>query len=663
MFFFLLICTSNLAVQRPPLRDRTKTIICLLTRCTSLSLSHLLQIQAQLITHSLHRTHNFIAVKFISLLSSLSLSNLPHAHLTFSLLSHPNLFSWNCILHAHAHHSQWLTTLQIFRAMREQGPSPDPCTLTSLLKACSGLRASRQGRALHGYAVKLNFLSNLFVSNSLMDMYFKTDEPKCALQMFEGMAERDIVLYNTVVSGYATCGDVSTARTIFDAMPEKSSISWCAMIAGYCRCHDPDAARQVFEAAPYRTLECWNAMIAGYAQNGCFTEAVTLFRRLLHESHIMPCGVTLVSALSACAHLGALGLGKWIHHYINKHEMAIDLFLGNALMDMYAKCGCIGEAEQLFDRMRVSDVVSWSILISGLATHGHAIQALVRFDEMRKQGVKANGVTLMGVLSACTHAGLVEKGLMYFNTMGSELGLEPTIEHYGCIVDLLSRAGRLEEAEELICSMPIKPNVIVWGALLGGCRIHRDTERGERVVKRILSLDSEHSGSYVYLSNLYAATGRLDEAANWRLRMREKGVVKTPGCSWIEVDNMVHEFFMGDRSHPDSGRIYEMVNDLGVRLRLMGYVPNTEMASHHSIDEEDKESTLMFHSEKLAIAFGLIATSEGTTIRIVKNLRVCGDCHEATKLISAIVRREIIVRDRSRFHHFSEGKCSCNDYW
>ncbi|KAK1281305.1 Pentatricopeptide repeat-containing protein [Acorus gramineus] len=477
------------------------------------------------------------------------------------------------------------------------------------------------------------------------------------------MRVRDVVSWNTIVSGLCSIGDVKNARRVFEGMKERSLVSWSAMIAGLARSGDVDGARGVFDSMPEKGLGVgpWNAMISAYAQSEQFGEAVGLFRGLQREG-LRPNDVTLVSVLSACAHLGALELGRWVDCFVKRSGMYLNVVLGNALCDMYAKCGCIDEAKKIFDALHERDVVSWSIIISGLAMHGHAGEALVFFARMSEIGVRPNDITFMGLLSACTHAGLVDEGRKFFYLMKNKYNIDPKIEHYGCFVDLLSRAGRLDEAEELIESMVIPPNVIVWGALLGGCRIYKDIDRGKRVAKRILELDSGHSGSYVYLADVYASKGRLDDSAKCMLKMREKRVVKVPGCSWIEVDNTVYEFFVGDRSHPQSDKIYSMIDELVLKMRLAGYTPNTRLVSH-SVDEEEKENALSTHSEKLAVAFGLISTPDGTTIRVVKNLRVCIDCHDAMKIISEIVGREIILRDRSRFHRFVGGKCSCNDYW
>ncbi|KAM6557224.1 hypothetical protein CsatB_004243 [Cannabis sativa] len=625
---------------------------------------HLYQIQAQVTTNPIPSMDpNLIAVKLIGVCASRA--SVRHGTLIFThYLSSPNIFAYNAILKAFAQHNDWLSTLRYFNAqlVLPSAPDPDEYTFTSVLKACAGLAQEDEGRKVHCLVTKYGCHSNIFVRNSLVDLYFKVGCFEIAHNLFDEMTVRDVVSWNTLIFGLCLSGQVDKAQAVFDGMVERSLVSWSTMISGYAKVGDLKEARRLFEEMPERNVVSWNAMIAGYAQNEKYSDAVELFRRMQQVKGLAPNDVTLVSVLSACAHLGALDLGKWIDRFIRRRGIELGLFLGNALADMYAKCGCIEEAKGVFDKMHERDVISWSIIITGLAMNGHANEAFECFDKMVEHGVRPNDITFMGLLTACTHVGLVEKGLKYFDTMDHTYGIIPKIEHYGCVVDLLSRAGRLDEAEKLINSMPVEPNVIVWGALLGGCRIYKDIERGERVVRRILELESDHSGSYVYLANMYASLGRLDDAAKCRLRMRNNGVMKMPGCSWIEVDNVVYEFFMGDLSHPQSDKIFYMIRELRWKMKLAGYKPKTDLVVHN-IDEEEKEDALSVHSEKLAIAFGLISTPEGTTIRIVKNLRVCNDCHDAIKIISKIVGREIVVRDRSRFHHFRDGRCSCNDYW
>jgi pentatricopeptide repeat protein len=329
---------------------------------------------------------------------------------------------------------------------------------------------------------------------------------------------------------------------------------------------------------------------------------------------------------------------------------------------MYAKCGSIEIARHLFDKMVKRDVVSWNTIISGYGMHGRGEDALALFSQMQEKDMVPNSITFISVLSACSHAGLVNEGWHYFDCMNKVYCISPGMKHYACMVDLLGRAGLLDEAQNFIQKMPIQPDAGVWGALLGACRIHGNVDLGECIAKQLLELESEDAGHYVLVSNIYAAAGRWDDVSRMRTLMKKRELKKTPGYSFIEVNNRTHAFVVGDRSHPQSEQIYALLENLAGQMEVAGYVPDTKFVLH-DVEEEVKEDLLYSHSEKLAIAFGLINTSPGTPIRITKNLRVCGDCHNATKFICKIVGRDIIVRDAYRFHHFTNGMCSCGDYW
>ena len=472
----------------------------------------LLQIQAQLITNpplSLHP--NLIAVKLIG--ACAANANLYHAQLIFAQLPNPNVFSWNAIIKAHINCGAWEHALNCFNRQLSlpSAPNPNEYIYTSLIKACAGLEAIADGLKVHAVVIKSGFDNNIHLGTSLVDMYFKFREPASAGQVFDEMPLRDVVSWNTMVSGYCLCGDLESARRVFDQMLERDVVSW-------------------------------NAMIGGYVQNGKYSDAIEVFHEMQKVGGVVPDDVTLVSVLSACAHVGALDFGRWIDRFVGWRGRGLNLYLGNALIDMYAKCGTMEEARRIFDGMRERDVISWSTMICGSGTHGDADEAFGYYSKMLECGVKPNEVTFMGLLSACSHAGLVDKGIELFSRMIQEYRIVPKVGHYGCVIDLLSRAGRLDEAEDLINSMPIEPNVIVWGALLGGCRIHKDFRRGERVAQHLLELDSEYTGSYVYIAGAKASVGRVDDAANCWLRMQHKGIIKDPGCSKIEVHNTVHEF-------------------------------------------------------------------------------------------------------------------------
>lgn len=514
------------------------------------------------------------------------------------------------------------------------------------------------GKKIHTHVLKLGFVADLFVQTALVEMYAKSVDIRIALQVFEEMPSPDLVSYNVLMAECVRVGDVESARKVFDRMPEKDLFSWNTLIHGYATGGDLDAARQLFDRNCDRDLISWSSMITGYARSRQSNEALRLFREM-QLAKVVPDGVTMVSVLSACGDVGALAMGKMVHEHIKINGIEIDVKLGTSLLDMYAKCGDIENALEVFDEMHVRDVLTWSAMIMGLANHGCGEIALDLFSRMLAEGIQPNDITFVGVLSACSHAGLVTRGWTYFTSM-NEYGVNPKIEHYGCMVDLLGRAGCLQEAKDIIINMPFVPDAVVWRALLGACRIHRNVELAEEAIINLLELEPHVDGHYVLLSNIYAQGKRWDDVANVRRMMRGKSIQKVPGSSTIEVDNRVHEFIAGDKSHPQSERIYEMLAEMSVRLNNVGYRPMTSLVLQ-DVDEQAKEDVLAHHSEKLAIAFGLLNTASQSLIRIVKNLRVCDDCHYAIKLLSMIYNRKIIVRDRNRFHHFSEGSCSCGD--
>jgi pentatricopeptide repeat protein len=329
---------------------------------------------------------------------------------------------------------------------------------------------------------------------------------------------------------------------------------------------------------------------------------------------------------------------------------------------MYAKCGNLEKARDMFDKMHQRDLVSWNVMIAGYAMHGCAREAVKLFEQMQLSGVNPTHVTLVSVLSACCHGGLVEEAWHYFDCMNEQYLITPAIEHYGCMVDVLGRAGFLKEAQEFMNRMPIKPDTTMWACLLGACRIHSNVELAQKVAEHLFELDSNNAAHYVLLSNIYAAADRWDDVGKVRKMMKDRRVQKPPGYSWVEVNKHVHTFLAGDSSHPQMQRIYAKLDCLSRQIKAAGYVPDTRFALI-DVEENQKEQILFHHSEKLAVAFALINTPSGTVIRVIKNLRVCGDCHSAIKFISKIVARQIIVRDVNRYHHFKDGQCSCGDYW
>ncbi|PKA64866.1 Pentatricopeptide repeat-containing protein [Apostasia shenzhenica] len=424
-----------------------------------------------------------------------------------------------------------------------------------------------------------------------------------------------------------------------------------------CRVFLPPLSRDIYGVIS----SSWCLITTGQA--GYFVKAIELLQEMQHAG-VGPNEFTLTTVLAACSNLVALDQGRWIHACINKARIKLNDRLLASLIDMYAKCGEIDFAFELFN---VQDspkqtVRPWNAMITGYAIHGYADKAIELFEKMKEDNIVPDKVTFVSLLAACSHGKLVEMGKLYFDSMTKTYGIEPEIEHYGCMVDLFSRAGLLQEAEEIISNMPMNPDVAIWGALLGACRIHKDIERGERIGMLMKELGPKHTGCHVLLANIYSGNGRWHDARGVRNSIEMSGERKIPGCSSIEVDGKFYEFLVGDRSNPQTNQIYSCLEEIVAKLKERGYVPELGEALLDA-DEEDKETALTIHSEKLAIAFGLLNTRPRTRIRIVKNLRVCLDCHLLTKFISKVYDREIIVRDRVRFHHFKDGSCSCGDYW
>ncbi|KAF9593770.1 hypothetical protein IFM89_025395 [Coptis chinensis] len=434
------------------------------------------------------------------------------------------------------------------------------------------------------------------------------------------------------------------------------------MLECYAGNGDGDSLHRFFYGMLIRDVVSWNTMIAFYVQVGDFKGAVEMFRKM-QDNGETPNRVTLVSVLSAVACLGALAQGRWIHGYIDRNGIELDENLGSALINMYAKCGCLEGAVQAFDETRKKSVDTWNAMISGLAANGQSLEAVDYFSRMESASIRPNAITFSGVLNACSHGGLVEDGSRYFKKMTDAYGFKPDIAHYGCMVDLFGRAGLFDEAEEIISSMPMKPDAAMWKALLGGCRIHRNLELGEKAGKELIDLAPDDHASYVLLSNIYAMANNWSGVHEVRTAMWDRGIKKPPGCSSIELDGVVHEFVVGDAAHSQKKDIYIMLDEMAKKLKVAGYKPKTQEVLLDIDEEEVKQSSLGHHSEKLAVAFGFISTSPRTTIRVLKNLRVCTDCHSVMKLLSKSYNRDIIIRDSNRYHHFRDGSCSCMDYW
>ncbi|GMH07965.1 hypothetical protein Nepgr_009805 [Nepenthes gracilis] len=632
--------------------------------------------------------------------SSFALGKINYTKLIFHQIKHPNIFLFNTMIRGMVSSDCFEEATQYYKLMRIEALLPNNFTYPFVLKACARLMDYQLGAKIHTLVMKLGFHYDVYVNTSLLYLYAKCGNLDDAHRVFDDIPDKNVVSWTAVISGYIGAGQFREAVDMFKSLLEMGSrpdcfilvrvLSACAQLGDvesgewihryadesgigrnvfvctslidmYAKCGYMEKAHSVFNEMAEKDIVSWSAMIQGYVLNGLPKKALDLFFQMKREN-VKPDCYAMVGVLSSCASLGALDLGEWASSLIDRTEFLENPVLGTSLIDMYAKCGNMWSAWKIFKKMKERDRVVWNSVICGLSMNGHVEAAFTLFGQVEKLGVHPDGNTFIGLLCACTHSGLVDEGRRYFNSMKRVFSLMPTVEHYGCMVDLLGRAGLLDEAHWLIETMPMEANAIVWGALLGGCRLHRDTQLAEHALKQLILLEPWNSGNYVLLSNIYSTNRKWNDAEKLRQQMNKQGIRKTPGCSWTEVDGAVHEFFVGDKSHPLSDRIYAKLDELMKELRAAGYVPTTDFVLF-DIEQEEKEHFIGYHSEKLAIAFGLISAPSKHVIRIVKNLRVCVDCHEAIKLISKITGRDIVVRDTNRFHSFVEGSCSCGDYW
>lgn len=539
-------------------------------------------------------------------------NQMDEAEKLFDRMTERNLISWTTMTSAYVRASRYLESLELFITMMLDDVTPDEVALVTALTACVSVDGFGIGRSIHSSIVKRGMTVGGKLGNSLLSLYAKF-------------------------------GRLDDAFSIFQHLPCKTVVSWNSMLDGFCRAGDVGKARGFFDEIPQKDLISWNTMISCYTKSRSAQESFELFHQM-QSSEVKPDQITLANMLSTCASVGALNQGTWIHLYIQKNQIQLDHLLGTALVDMYGKCGSVEKATELFSKITDKAMCLWTAMIGACAVEGQARKAVGLFSKMEATGIKPDHVTFIALLSACSHGGLIDEGYKYFHKMKSEYRIDPGIQHYGCIVDLLSRSGHLKEALELIHSMPVEADIVIWSSFMRACETHQNVELAEYAHKRLIEIDPTNDAAHVLLSKIYARAGRWDYASLIRTKLHELGIRKHPGCSMIEQNGTVHEFRAEDFSNPRSPEIYSMLGEIEGRL------------------QKERHETSSHHSERLAVAFGLIS-SENRTIRIVNNLRICVDCHSFLKLVSLSYEREIILRDNYRFHRFNDGQCSCREYW
>ncbi|CAM8933419.1 unnamed protein product [Rhodiola kirilowii] len=565
-----------------------------LHKCSNLN--QLKEIHAQIFKWNVHQDL-YVAPKLITAFSICR--QMVSAVNVFNQVERRNVLLYNTMIRAYVRNAQQSQAFEVFFQMQGEGLWPDNFTYPCLLKACCGQHCLGLVQMIHSSVVKFGFWGDIFVPNALIDSYakcgmfgisvarklfdvmddkdvvswntimkglVKAGNVEDARKLFDEMPQRDAVSWNTILDGYAKCGEMGKAFELFEVMPERNVVSWSTMVSGYSKAGDMDMARLLFDKMPVKNMVPWTIIISGYAEKGQSKEAIEMYSRM-EEARMKLDDGTLISILAACAESGLIGLGQRVHTSMERARYCCSIAVSNALVNMYAKCGELDKALSVFSRIVNKDVVSWNAMIQGLAMHGHGKKALEVFANMKHEGFQPDKVTLVGVLCACTHSGLVDEGRKYFDNMVTDYGVRPEVEHYGCMVDLLGRRGHLKEAFNLVMSMPMKPNAIIWGTLLGACKMHNAVELSEEVQDWLFNLEHQDSGNSSLVSNIYSAAGDWKNAAHVRARMKLTNVQTTSGVSWIEVDDEVHEFTVFDLSHPKSEWIYGTAGKLNRHLR------------------------------------------------------------------------------------------------
>ncbi|KAG6532352.1 pentatricopeptide repeat-containing protein At2g03880, mitochondrial-like [Zingiber officinale] len=606
---------------------------------------------------------------------------------------------------APTHDSFHADALETFKKMLHCGVQPTPLTFSSLLRSCADAGSLCMGRQIHSQIIVHGFSSNTILESALIAVYTRCGEVGNGRQIFETMGRKNAITWNSMIRGYSQIGNSEQALYLFGLMRRDGlapdSFTFPALLAGatsagsellgeFTGVHayaikvglERDCfvgssliamystngffqdARQAFDSVSSKDVGVWSSIISANIKAQRANDALDLFTEMLNLN-FQPNQFIFSSSLTACGQLSILETGKQVHASCLKSNDAMDTATQNSLISMYSNCGCIEEARRVFNSLEEyrRNVISFNSMISASAQHGYPKEAAELFEQLQQVGLRPDGITMLNLLSAFNHAGLVREGVSSFSAMVEGANDQVGYRHYACMVDMLSRAGKIDEALRFIIrDMPFEPDTPLWRIVLGACSKHRNLRVAKQVARLLLEMEPEEAANYVLLANVYARSGRWRQAEEVRQLMKGKGIEKEAGFSWIEIDKATHTFGVEDRSHPLSVKIYQKLQELMSGIEAVGYVPDISFTLH-DLDGAGRRQSLYYHSEKLAFAFGDLSAARGVQLRIMKNLRVCGDCHNAYKQFSLITNREIVLRDKYRFHHFSKGACSCGDYW
>ncbi|GMH11933.1 hypothetical protein Nepgr_013774 [Nepenthes gracilis] len=603
-----LTATTARWLDRFGLHSSSSAILSLLPKCHTIN--HLKQIHCILVTIGLSRNTTFLSELICSLIT---LDQIPYASVIFDKIDLPTVSLWNNMIQIFSTSSKPHEAIAYYFKMRQSHAVPNKHTFPALLKAIS---KCDNVNPFHFYAeiVKLSLNLDPFVRNSLISASANCGFVEFARLLFDESTWNDMISWTSMIDGYVRnniseeglklflemrLNDVSVDEvTIVNVLRASAMVGnvWfgmcvqgfyvepgrvscdvyvgSALIDMYCKCGYLDHASKVFDEMPCRNVVSWSAIISGYVQGDRHIDALRAFQGMLLVN-VKPNQTTLSSVLAACAQLGALDQGQWVHQYIDRNKLELNSILGTALIDMYAKSGCVDDAFLVFNRLAFKNVYPWTAMINGLAMHGDASSCLNLFKQMIGSGVQPNEVTFISILSACSHRGLISEGRQLFRLMGHAYCLKPSVDHYGCMVDLLSRAGHLNEAIKLIEEMPMEPTPGIWGALLSSCVVHKAYELGKLIGKHLISLQPSHSGRYMLLANLYSLCEHWEAAARVRKSMRRKGLEKTRGGSWMEVNGVIHEFISFDGLQTQMQHLYVTLDTITAHSKFYGYNPGS----------------------------------------------------------------------------------------
>lgn len=620
-----------------------------------------------------------------------------------------NVVTWTALITGYVRNSQPEHAIPVFVELLEAGRYPTNYTLGAVLSACSSLYAIELGKQIHGYIIKYDIESDTSIGNSLCSLYSKCGFFDFAVKAFRRIPDKNVISWTTLISACGDNGEAEMGLKLFvemlleDGEPNEftltSVMSLCILLQAlgfgeqvhsfsvklgsisnvpvknslmymYLRSGKTDEARKLFNAMETINLVTWNAMIAGYAQiadvetdvlaaQHSGTEALKIFLRL-NRSNLKPDLFTFSSILTVCSGLVALIQGEQIHAQTIKSGFLSDVIVGSSLVNMYNKCGSIDSATKAFLEMPIRTVISWTSMITAYAQHGRSELALQLFEDMRLAGERPNKITFVGVFSACSHAGMVDEAMRYFKMMKKVYRIIPMTEHYACLIDMFVRLGKLQEAFDFIKKMDIEPSEFIWSILIAGCRSHDNMELGFHAADRLLEMKPIHAETYVLLLNMYLSAGRWKDVTRVRNRMKEEKIGKLKDWSSISIKDKVYSFRPDDKSHSASTEMYTLLDNLVDKAKSLGYKLQKSLEMDEEEDKVKAFSTV--HSEKLAVAFGLLNLPSGASIRVLKSISMCRDCHNLLKYMSVLTGKEIIVRDSKRLHRFSNGSCCCGDF-